>query len=86
MRSPSRILSATLLFSVHASLLSAEASVRRGEGEFPTPPPLQRVEGEFPTPPPARRVEGEFPTPPPLQRVEGEFPTPPPVHAIAIAG
>jgi hypothetical protein len=84
MRSQSRILSTTLLISVNASLFFAGASVCRGEGAFPTPPPA-RAEGVFPTPPPAR-AEGAFPTPPPAQRGEGAFPTPPPLHAIAIAG
>jgi hypothetical protein len=72
MRSSSRILSATLLIAVNTSLLFAEPSLRRGEGGFPTPPPVYRAEGSFPTPPPARK--------------EGGFPTPPPVHAIHIAG
>ena len=72
MRSSSRILSTTLLIAINTSVLFAETSLRRGEGSFPTPPPLQRAEGSFPTPPPARQ--------------EGGFPTPPPVHAIAIAG
>ena len=72
MRSVSRILSATVLIGVNASLLFAGATVRRGDGDFPTPPPVQRGDGAFPTSP--------------LTRGDGDFPTPPPMHAIAIAG
>lgn len=72
MRSASRILSAALLIVVNTSLLFAGASVARGDGGFPTPPPVHRGDGGFPTPPPTRGGQGDLPTPS--------------MHVLAIAG